>query len=156
LNFSVTASPQFGPFPAAITLACSGLPQGAACNFSSATVNAGGTASMLTITTTARSTASLAPTRHGNHAPLYALWMPLPAILLMGAGARRRGRKHAALLMLLLLIGMMLVLASCGGGSMGTTPVVSNGTPAGNYNLTVTGTTSTGLQHTTMVSFTVQ
>ena len=33
---------------------------------------------------------------------------------------------------------------------MGTTPVVSNGTPAGSYNLTVTGTTSGGLQHTTM------
>ena len=156
LNFSVTASPQFGPFPAAITLACSGLPQGAACSFSSAMVNAGGTASMLTITTTARSTASLAPTRHDNHAPLYALWMPLPAILLMGAGARRRTRRRTALLMLLVLLGMMLLLVSCGGGSMGTTPVVSNGTPAGSYNLTVTGTTSGGLQHTTMVSFTVQ
>jgi len=119
-------------------------------------VNAGGTASTLTITTTPRTTAGLAPVHHRNPAPFYALWMPLPAILLMGAGARRRGRKHAALLMLLLLLGTMLLLVSCGGGSMGTTPVVSNGTPAGNYNLTVAGTTSSGLQHTTMVSFTVQ
>jgi len=58
--------------------------------------------------------------------------------------------------MLLLLLGMMLLLVSCGGGSMGTTPVVSNGTPTGSYNVTVTGTTSGGLQHTTMLSFAVQ
>jgi len=81
VNFSITASPQYGPFPAAVTLACSGLPQGTGCNFSSATVNAGGPAVMLTITTTPRTVGALAPLRHGNRAPLYALWMPLPAIL---------------------------------------------------------------------------
>jgi len=156
VSFNISASPLFGPFPAAVTLACTGLPQGAQCNFSSATVNAGGPASKLTITTTPRTTTALAPLRHGNPAPLYALWMPLPAILLMGVGTRRRARRRTALLMLLLLLGMTLLLVSCGGGSMGTAPAVQNGTPAGNYTVTITGTTSAGLQNTTSVSFTVQ
>jgi len=39
---------------------------------------------------------------------------------------------------------------------MGTAPAVQNGTPAGNYTVTITGTTSAGLQNTTSVSFTVQ
>ncbi len=156
VSFNITASPQFGPFPAAVSLACLGLPQGAQCNFSPATVNAGGPAAVLTITTAPRMVGLLAPIRHGNHAPLYALWMPLPAIALMGLGARRRSRKHAALLMLLLLLGMMLLLVSCGGGSMGVTPQAQLGTPAGNFSITVTGTANGSLQHTTTASFTVQ
>ena len=157
VKFSVTASPQFGAFPAAVTLACTGLPQGGQCNFSSATVNAGGPAATLTITTTPRTTGLVTPIRHGNPAPLYALWMPLPAILLMGAGARRHRRKHAAAMLLLLLAGMMLLVVSCGGGGMGAAPQPQqNGTPAGTFTITVTGTASGGLQHTTTASFTVQ
>jgi hypothetical protein len=157
VKFSVTASPQFGAFSAAVTLACTGLPQGAQCNFSSATVNVGGPAATLTITTTPRTTGLVTPIRHGNPAPLYALWMPLPAILLMGAGGRRRRRKHTAAMLLLLLAGMMLLVVSCGGGGMGAAPQPQqNGTPAGTFTITVTGTASSGLQHTTTASFTVQ
>ena len=154
-SFNITANPQFGPFPAAVTLACLGLPQGAQCNFSSTTVNAGGPAAKLTISTTPRTVAQAAPIRHGNRAPLYALWMPLPAIVLAGLGARRRARKHTVLAMLLLL-GVMVLLVSCGGGSMGSPPPVQNGTPAGNYTVTVTGTANGSLQHQTTLSFTVQ
>ena len=71
-------------------------------------------------------------------------------------GARRRARRHTALLLLLLLLGMTLLLISCGGGSMGTTPVAQNGTPAGSYTVTIIGTTSGGLQNTTTATFTVQ
>jgi len=156
VGFSVTASPQFGPFPPAIALACLGLPQGAQCNFSTTSVNAGGPAATLTISTTPRTAAALAPLRHRNPAPLYTLWMPLPAIALMGLGLRRRSRKRAATLMLLLLLGMTLLLVSCGGGSMGTTPPLQNGTPAGTFTVTVTGTANGSLQHTTGVTFTVQ
>ena len=63
VGFSVTASPQFGPFPPAIALACVGLPQGAECNFSTTSVNAGGPAATLTISTTLRTAAALAPLR---------------------------------------------------------------------------------------------
>ncbi len=156
VGFNVTASPQFGPFPPAISLACLGLPQGAQCNFSTTSVNAGGPAATLTISTTPRTAAALAPVRHRNPAPLYTLWMPLPAIALMGLGLRRRSRKRAAALMLLLLLGMMLLLVSCGGGSMGVTPQPQNGTPAGTFTVTVLGTANGSLQHTTTVTFTVQ
>jgi uncharacterized repeat protein (TIGR01451 family) len=156
VGFSVTASPQFGPFPPAIALACLGLPQGAQCNFSTTSVNAGGAAATLTITTAPRTAAALAPLRHRNPAPLYTLWMPLPAIALMGLGLRRRSRKRAAALMLLLLLGMMLLLVSCGGGSMGTTPPPQNGTPVGTFTVTVVGTANGSLQHTTTATFTVQ
>jgi len=155
VTFNVTASQLFGPFPAPIALACSGLPQGAQCSFSAASLTAGGSAVTMTITTTPRSTAALAPV-HRNSAPLYTLWMPLPAIALMGFGIRRRSRKRAAALMLLLMLGMMLLLVSCGGGSMVSTPVTQTGTPAGSYTVTITGTASTGLQNTVNASFTVQ
>jgi len=156
VGFSVTTSPQFGPFPPTIALACVGLPQGAQCIFSTSSVNAGGPAATLTISTTPRTAAAIAPVRHRNPAPLSTLWMPLPAIALMGLGLRRRSCKRAAALMLLLLLGMMLLLVSCGGGSMGGTPQLQNGTPAGTFTVTILGTANGSLQHTTTVSFTVQ
>jgi ABC-type glycerol-3-phosphate transport system substrate-binding protein len=58
--------------------------------------------------------------------------------------------------MLLLLVAMALLLVSCGGGSMAATPQPQNGTPAGNYSVTVTGTANGTLQHQTTVNFTVQ
>jgi len=156
VGFSVTTSPQFGPFPPTIALACVGLPQGAQCIFSTSSVNAGGPAATLTISTTPRTAAAIAPVRHRNPAPLSTLWMPLPAIALMGLGLRRRSCKRAAALMLLLLLGMMLLLVSCGGGSMGGTPQLQNGTPAGTFTVTILGTANGSLQHTTTATFTVQ
>jgi hypothetical protein len=156
VSFKISGSPQFGAFPAAVSLACAGLPQGAQCNFSPATMSVGGPAVMLTITTTPRTVGLLTPSHHGNRAPLYALWMPLPAVALIGMGTRRRSRKHTAVLLVLLLAGMALLLVSCGGGSMAATPQAQNGTPAGNYSITVTGTANGTLQHQTTVSFMVE
>jgi hypothetical protein len=156
VSFSISANAQFGAFPAAVSLACLGLPQGGQCNFSSLSVNAGGPAATLTITTTPRTAALLGPIRRRNNAPLYAMWIPLPGIALMGMGVRRRSRKHMAVLMLLLLSAMTLLMVSCGGGSMAATPQLRSGTPAGTYTITVTGTANGTLQHQTSVRFTVQ
>ncbi len=156
VKFNVTASQQFGPFASAIELVCLGLPQGTQCSFSPNSVNAAGAASTLTISTTARTVGLLTPVPRRNRAPLYALWMPLPGIVMLGLGARRRSRKRVAALLLLLLIGLML-LVSCGGGGAGVTPQPQQfSTPAGTYTVTVMGTANGSLQHTTTVTFTVQ
>jgi hypothetical protein len=42
--------------------------------------------------------------------------------------------------MLLLLVGLTTCLTACGGGGGGTCTVLSPGTTAGNYVITVTGT----------------
>jgi len=49
-----------------------------------------------------------------------------------------------------------LLLVSCGGGSMGGTPQLQNGTPAGTFTVTILGTANGSLQHTTTATFTVQ
>jgi hypothetical protein len=67
-------------------------------------------------------------------------WFCLWAIL---AGSMDRRRQHVALAAIFLLLG---ILAGCGGGSTPTS-VTSNGTPAGTYTLTVTGTSSSVVQN---------
>ena len=54
-HYQVSVTPQSGPFANAVTLGCSGLPQGASCTFSPATVTPGASAVQvaLTVTTTA-------------------------------------------------------------------------------------------------------
>jgi hypothetical protein len=54
-HYQVSVIPQSGPFANAVTLGCSGLPQGAACTFSPTTVTPGASAvqAALTVTTTA-------------------------------------------------------------------------------------------------------
>ena len=157
VKFNITASQQLGAFATAIELSCLGLPQGTQCSFSPNSVNAGAAAATLTISTTARTSGLLVPAPRRSLAPLYALWMPLPAIAMLGLGVRSRKRKKVGALMFVLLIGMMLMMAACGGGSIGTPPQQQQfSTPAGTYTVTVMGTASGTLQHMTAVTFTVQ
>jgi hypothetical protein len=62
-HYQVSVTPQSGPFANAVTLGCGGLPQGAACTFSPATVTPGANAvqAALTVTTTAPAEAVSAP-----------------------------------------------------------------------------------------------
>jgi hypothetical protein len=153
-NYTISIAPLVG-FSNAVSLNCSGLPQGASCAFDPAAVTPDFTTpatTTLRITTTARSSALLNPPTNRQSMPLYAL-LPLPAIALagIGLGSRRRrlGIKLSGAVMTLL-----LCLSGCGGG--GTSSGGGNGgTPAGSYSINVTAT-SGSLQHSTALTLDVQ
>ncbi|MGB9107032.1 MAG: hypothetical protein WCC59_19910 [Terriglobales bacterium] len=154
-----------GGFTSAVTLSCSsGLPSLTTCTFSPASVAAGGT-STLTIQTTAPSVSQLRLPASHRTVPLYALWLPIPGIVVgiigIGVAPRNRRGKLLGYLGLVVVFGILLMLVSCGGGGGGSTttpPVPKPGTPAGTYNITVTGTSGSGatsLSHFTQITLQV-
>jgi hypothetical protein len=89
----------------------------------------------------------------------YALFLPLIGLVGIGLGTNRKLRKElvAAALIILLFAGLVCQVA-CGGSSNSSGGGGSNGTPSGQYMITVTGMYSTGsLTHTTpTIMLTVQ
>lgn len=126
-------------FPATASFGCSALPTGAVCNFTNSSVNLGNgpQATILNLTTTAQpvSTASA-----GWRRSLYALWLLVPGMALLGlrvGGATGKKKSLLGLLMLWVFFALVLLQPSC---SAGKTPIPVSGTPAGIYPLTVTVT----------------
>jgi hypothetical protein len=134
-----------------VALACSGLPAGAACSFTPATVTVSGTTpatSSLTVNTGAnQATAALALPGSGTGIPRVAYGFVFGSFLLLGA-VRRRGRNLFALFACLLLL-CSLGLTACGGNS------APSGTAPGTYNFTVTAT-SGSLKASNSYTLTVQ
>ena len=129
-------------FDSAVALSCSGLPAGAACNFSppSVTPGAGTATSTLTITTIARA-GMLASGPLGVISILLLFWAGL---------GLRRGSPRSSLAALALFVG--LVTLGCG-GSKGITP---NPQPQPQpVTVTITGT-SGAITHSTTVTLTIQ
>jgi uncharacterized repeat protein (TIGR01451 family) len=119
-----------------VTLSCSNLPTGAACNFTNSPVTLlGPGSSTLNITTTAR---PLIPpvtsllTRH-----FYAVWLALPGLTLLGvgAGSNRRRRRILGIFLFCALFALLLLQPACSGSN---TQLPVSGTPAGSYKVTVT------------------
>lgn len=144
--YAVNLSPT-GAFPANVTLSCSALPIGAGCSFTSNTVAfSGGTGSAsvgLNLTTTAQPETTISST--GWRHPIYAFWLMVPGMALLGLGSGGKGggkktSRMVALLALSVLFSMVLLQPSCSTGK--TQPTVS-GTPSGTYSLTITATSGT-------------
>lgn len=144
--FAVTVT-SLNNFAGTVTLSCTGLPSTPAnnstCVFGSSSVQLVGgaqAATTLTITTTARTSAQLAPDGKHSGGAFYALWLPVAGMALFGAGFPARRKKLFLALGGLLLLGL-IILPGCsssshGGGGGGG----GNGTPAGTYTVSVTGT----------------
>ena len=136
---SVTVAYSTG-FTGTIALACSGLPAGASCVFSPASIKGSGAATTtnctITVTTTA-ATAKLLPQRRIYLAQWLTGMSALFSMILIGAPRRRRARGMFLALMLLICL-----VPGCGGGSSNTPPppppAVS--TPAGTSNVVVNAT----------------
>jgi hypothetical protein len=120
-----------------ISLSCSNLPAGAACNFTNSPVTliGGGGSSTLNLTTTARPVLPPVTSLLTRH--FYALWLALPGLTLLGvgAGSNRRRRRVLGILLFCALFTLLLLQPACSGSN---TQLPVSGTPAGTYQVTVT------------------
>lgn len=128
-----------------VTLACSGLPAGAACAFASTSILpsynsstgilSGSTTFLVTTTGPTLQKAALAPPRNPWGGP-----GSLALAGLLALGISRRHRRLFSSLAFLALLAFALALGACNGGSGGQYNITNPGTPAGTYPVTVTGT----------------
>ena len=144
-TFTLTVTPTNG-FDEAVGFVCTGLPTGASCSFTPASVtpNGGPATTSLTVTT-------MAPSMHARlFKPLNWPWTQggafAVAVLLFPGALRRnadRRKRFAVSLMLLLCISLIITYGVGCGSSGNETTVASNpGTPVGNSLVTVSATTS--------------
>ncbi len=146
-TYSITATAQNGSFSAPVTLTASGFPVGATATFSPTSITPGSSSATSTLTIqTAKAVATLTP--KDSPWPLAA-----PALALIGfffLPGKRRRRWITLTILLLASLGTFSALTACGGGFG-----MSTATPATNYAVTITGTSGT-VQQTTTVQLTVQ
>jgi hypothetical protein len=107
---------------------------------------------VMTITTTASTTAALERPRN-----FHAAWLGFGSLGLVGVvlvGGRKKGRRKAGMLGFFA-ITMVLLSVSCGGHSSQPPPTTVLGTPQGTSTISVTGST-TGFTHSTTFTLTVK
>jgi hypothetical protein len=142
---AISVTPLNG-FSSAVSFTCSGLPSGASCSFSPATLIPSGTAASTTLTVTT-SPASAAFRRHSN--PLFPTLFPgtVLAVALCSFSLKKQ-RPWKSLFMLASTAGALSMLHACGGQPSSTMPQ--------HVTSTVTISAIVGsLQHTTTFSLTV-
>ncbi len=143
--FSATVDPSPASFPNSVSLACSGLPNLAACNFNPTQVPSGSGSSVVTVSMTTTAPNSTAA----------GLWVAIPLVAIVFVPLTgKRGRKATGVVMLALIA---LATMSCGGGLQGSDGGGgggSAGTKPGNYTVTITATCGT-VAHSTAVTLTV-
>jgi len=163
-NYTVAVAPR-GGFKQRVTLSCSGGPEGSTCAGSPVSVALNGsTSTSVTVTvTTAGTSASLAqpdgfPPAGSNRLALWLALSGFSGLVLLGSRGGRSGKRHGRLLYglaFLCLFSLGIIGSACGGGGASS----GSGTPAGTYNLTVTGTFTSGsttLTHDTKLTLVVQ
>ncbi|HEV2351830.1 MAG TPA: S8 family serine peptidase [Terriglobia bacterium] len=164
-TYTLYASAQGGSFNNAVTLSCSKLPTGAACTFNPPTVTPGSqsAAFSMAISTTGSALTPPAlgapPSGFGlRGVPLFAILLALAAFTsILVVGTRRaksfKARGLATAGALSLVLAFLLIQPAC--GSQSSPPPSPVSTPAGSYQVTVTGTAGS-LTQTSTVTLVVQ
>ena len=137
---TVTVTPA-NSYTGAVTLSCSIAPvvtPAPTCSFGSTspvTVTSSGGTATLTFSTVASSAMMFR-----RSTSLYALWLPLPGLALIGLGFGSGSRRNKVLgLLLWMILASLIVLPACGSGGKGGGGGTNPGTPAGTYTVTITG-----------------
>jgi hypothetical protein len=153
-NFNFMVVPANTTTAGTVTLTASGLPAGATASFSLSTIPAGSgnTNTMLSITTTPHTTASLpsSSSRPNRSLPVSVLWIAVLVLLLSFGlsaahlGGRRLAPQFVLASLLLIAAGMTACGAPGGSSSSGQQINTQTGTPAGTYPITVTATSGSG------------
>jgi len=161
-TFTATVAPSANDgFPGSVTLACgTGLPTGATClpgnNNPIPNLNSGPQSSQLIINTTARVTTTTDLRHGGTGVPLYAAWLPVSGLALLGvrlAGKRSRRGRFLMGLLLTCFFGLIVFQAGCGSSKHTTTTI---GTPAGTYQVTINATSGTNATRSKLVTLVVE
>jgi Subtilase family len=164
-TYTIYAAADGGAFNNPVTLTCSGLPVGSTCTFNPPTVTPGSTsaATTLAISTTAHALtppAFVAPPGGFNlrDVPWLVILLAVAIFACAGVmGVRReklsKARGWVSACALSLVLAFLLIQPACGGGN--TPPAAPVPTPAGDYQITVTGTSGT-LTQTDVVDLLVQ
>jgi hypothetical protein len=154
---TVSVVPASG-YTGTVTLSCSIAPvvtPAPTCSFGSTspvTVTSTGGSATLTFTTIGPSAAMIR--RSGI---LYALWLPVPGLALIGLGFGSRSSRRKNLMGLLLLwtvLASLIVLPACGSSSGGGGGG-NSGTPAGTYTVTISGADANGVTQSNTAPTTV-
>jgi len=151
-NFSVSAAPS-GGFNQTVTWTCTGAPKASTCSVSPASSPLDGSnvsTSTVTVMTTMRSTSLSGrgprfapPPLPRQVLPMFVAWLLVALIL----HKLRRSPRTRMLLSVSAVLAFAAFCNSCGSGTgSGSGPPPTQGTPAGPYTITVTGT-SGGLSH---------
>ncbi|PYX30921.1 MAG: hypothetical protein DMG80_11135, partial [Acidobacteria bacterium] len=151
-SYVITLSPtNVGGYASAISVSDTGLPTGATGTLTSTSVTIPGSSpatTTLNVKTTVRpvTTGSLV---HGG--PLYATWLPVGGLSLLGLGLGTgvKRRRWLAGMLLGLLAGLIILQSACGSSSS-TTPV-TGGTPAGSYSIVITGSSGSASHNTRVI-----
>jgi hypothetical protein len=143
---TVTVTPANG-FNSPVNFTCSGLPAGATCTFSPATVTPAGAAATTQLTISAGQSATLRP---DSHSPFPASMLALAVCIF----SCRRRRAMQFLLLALAVITFGLATACGGGGSGSGGGGGGGGTQSQTYPVTVTATSGT-VQQTANIFLTV-
>ena len=164
-TYTLSVSPS-GGFAKSVSLSCTGAPAQSTCSISPSTISLNGsTATKATVTVSTTGSGLILPLAmsgpsnawRGRYMLMILEWAG--TLLLLGAGLllKRRDRlpRWTILLGSACVLCLAMTLSSCGGGSSGG----SGGTQAGSYNLTVTGSFSSGstnLTHATQLTLVVK
>jgi hypothetical protein len=158
-NLSLASS---GGFSGAVQFSCSGTPAASSCTVTPNPITLSSTnpaAITVSIATTARTVARVLPPGGQSTASLRTFGLallpgcPVLGIVLMPIRGRARGkRRYGAFIGLIL---MTLLCLGCGGGSNSSPANQNTGTPAGTYNINVSGT-SAGVTQSMILKLTVQ
>jgi hypothetical protein len=162
-NYAITVSAING-FANDVALSCAGAPAQSTCTVSPSTVSLSpGSARANVVAVTSGPSASLVPPAGFPPARMrLALWfglLGLSGLVLLGNAGSRSGKRHSPLiygLAFLCLFSLAVTWSACGGGASSSS---AGGTPAGTYNLTVTGTFTSGstmLNQATKLTLVVQ
>lgn len=146
-----------GGFNQTVAFSCSGAPAQSTCSVSptSVTLNGSTSASVNVTVTTAGTSAKLYPAftpRSGGRLAVSVGFSGLPGLALVGiCGGWSRKRRGHRLLAILCLLSVGISMSACGGSSNNGNGN-SGGTPAGTYNLTLTGSFTSGSTSLTQTS----
>jgi uncharacterized protein len=160
-NYTVTVSPMNG-FAQSVSFSCSGAPAGATCSVtpSQVTLNGSNSANVaVAVVTAGTGMGQMQPFNGRSTGSMLALWLALSGVFGMVMLPRfgpRRGPSRSCVFYGIMLVGvvsLLLMILACGGGNGGST------TPTGTYQLTVTGTYTSGsatLTHNVQLTLVVQ
>ena len=82
--------------------------------------------------------------------------LPIGGMALLGAGFTSRRKMLVGILLIGMMVAGFIFMTACGGGSSHTTPPPGGGTPAGTYNITVSGAATGATTQTAPLTLTVQ